>query len=514
MSVPSASSPVNRRIFSIGSPRTVAAANQLAQATSRDILNNSPRFRASYIQTWRDSARFFSGADSLAGKRFGTASIQRLCRGSFLEAQFLEEIATYLQREVRTVQRWEKDAALPVRRLLHEKRGTIYAFTNELDAWAASRSIATGKLDEVDPLDGNKLSCTLMYIAAPLCILAIALVVFARSAPRIVKGAAVAITTSRATSAREAYLRGLYYQNRGNQQDIQESIRYFQKAIAADADYAPAYAAISESYTTLGASGVDAPARLTLAENAADRAVALDDSLAEAHQARAIFRAYGQWNWRAAKQEYERALHLNPNLAGLHSSYAQFAALEGNSDVAISEARRAREMEPLSAMAGADLGWYYYWARRYDEALAVSREVLQSEPKFYSAQNCIVRALVAQKKFGEAREEIKRQLQEAGTNAASLKYLDDPSAEKAVQEYYEKRLAKLRADPQTGVSSFDISLALAALNRKEELLACLEGAFARHDFVVLVMNVEPFFDAYRSDPRFAEIITKVGLPRS
>jgi hypothetical protein len=118
---------------------------------------------------------------------------------------------------------------------------------------------------------------------------------------------------------------------------------------------------------------------------------------------------------------------------------------------------------------------------------------------------------VAQQKFGEARVEIKRQLQEAGKDVASLKYLDDPSAEKAVREYYEHRLTKLQSDPQTGVSSFDIALALAALNRKEELLACLEGAFARHDFVVLVMNVEPFFDAYRSDPRFAEIVRKVGI---
>jgi len=429
-----------------------------------------------------------------------------------------KEIASYLQREVRTVQRWEKEAGLPVRRLLHEKRGTVYAFTEELDAWAASRSSVIAKLDCANPPAGSHRPAALIYVAAAaLCILAIALTLFVRPSGRTAKGAPLALTSLHATPAREAYLRGLYYQNRGAGQDIQESIRYFQKALAANADYAPAYAALSEAYTSLGAGGADAPARLVLAGNAADRAVALDDSLAEAHEARAIVRAYGHWDWHGAAEEYERALHLNPNLASLQSSYAQFSALLGHTDVAIAEARRARQMEPLSAIAGADLGWYLYWSRRYDEAVAVSREVLQSEPKFYSAQSCIVRALVAQKKFGEARAELKRQMREAGRDKASIKFLDDPSSEKAVHEYYQRKLVKLQSQnqlpsqTQMGASSFDVALTLAALNRKEELLACLEGAFRGHEFIVLVMNVEPFFDAYRTDPRFAEIVRKVGL---
>jgi tetratricopeptide (TPR) repeat protein len=462
----------------------------MPQATLRDILNNSRDFARLRVMTGQYSTLPSAKLNSW------------------------KEIANYLQREVRTVQRWEKEAGLPVRRLLHEKRGTVYAFTKELDAWIASRSPVLANLDAANASAGNNRFTSRVYVAAAaICIFAIALIIFVRSSGRTVKGAALAVASAPSRAAREAYLRGLYYQNRGTGQDIQESIRYFQKALAADANYAPAYAAISESYTTLGASGDDAPAALVLAGNAADRAVALDDSLAEAHEARAVFRAYGQWNWRGASEEYGRALRLNPNLAGLHSSYAQFSALLGNSDVAIVEARRAREMEPLSATDGADLGWYYYWARRYEEALAISREVLRSEPKFYSAQNCVVRTLVAQKKFGEARAEIKHQLREAGENEASIRYLDDPSAEKAVREYYARKLAKLRADPRTGVSSFDIALALAALNRKEELLACLEDAFSRHEFVVLVLNVEPFFDAFRGDPRFMGIISKVGLPR-
>jgi tetratricopeptide (TPR) repeat protein len=410
------------------------------------------------------------------------------------------------------VQRWEKDAGLPVRRLLHEKRGTVFAFPAELDAWIASRSPEKLKIEELAPPAGNRWSKRLILTAASaICIFAIAILIFLRSSGRIVKGAPAVAASSHSSPAREAYLRGRYYQNRGSGQDIQESIKYFQKALAADANYAPAYAALSESYTNLGASGNDGAARLILASNAAERAVALDDSLGEAHQARAIVRAYGRWDWRGAAEEYQRALHLNPNLAGLHSSYAQFSALLGKSDVAIAEARRAREMEPLSATAGADLGWYYYWARRYDEALAVSREVLRTEPKFFSAENCIVRVLVAQNKFTEARDEIKRQLQEAGTDAASSRYLAELSPEEAVHKYYERKLIKLRSQTQTPLSSFDIALALAALNRKEELLACLQGALDRREPIALVMSVEPFFDSYRDDPRFSEIVQKVGL---
>jgi tetratricopeptide (TPR) repeat protein len=423
-----------------------------------------------------------------------------------------KEIACFLGREVRTVQRWEKLNGLPVRRLLHDKRGSVYAYADELEAWVESHALGP---PEREPGLWSKLPKWPMYSAIALAMVALLMFLLrvfewhARPMPR--GDLAGTLHTTISSPASESYLRGLYYLNRGTADDLQESTKYFQKVLVADKDNALAYAGLSEAYLLLGIGNSDSSTKIMQASNAAERAISLSGSLAEAHEARAMVLAYGNWNWNDAEKEFQLAIHLNPNLASVHNNYAQLEGLLGRNDLAIEEAKRARELEPLSAILGADLGWYYYWARQFDTAIAVSRGVLKSEPRFSSAQNCIVRSLLAQKRYQDARIELEQQLEQPG-HSSMVPGLDVLSAEQAVRNYYSWNVKKLkRIQKHQEISSFDLALGLAFLNRKEELLSCLEGALRRRNGIVLVINVEPFFDAYRRDPRFSQIAKQVGL---
>jgi tetratricopeptide (TPR) repeat protein len=442
----------------------------------------------------------------------GNKSSAEKGRGTSTKLDSWKEIASYLRREVRTVQRWEKGEGLPVRRLLHEKRGSVYAYSNELDAWTASRNPEPA-MSNSEPDQSRPRWASYGPATAAVCLLAALLLVVTRSSGRMgTGGSSGTVHASAASPGREAFLRGQYYFNRGTLADIQASIGYFQKAVAADPSHAAAFANLSKAYLYLGSGTKEAPTDIPLAIEAAERAVSLDRSLAAAYEARALVRAYGSWDWKGAREDFDRALSLNESLASLHSSYAQFEALLGRQDVAIAEAKRARELEPLSAIVGSDLAWYYYWARRYEEALEVSREVLANEPQFFSARHCIVRCLRAQERFEELRAELKRQLVQAGKDPVKFG-LDATPAEAAVHEYYVRSLETLeQAHAEKDTPLFDIAIALAALGRRDDLLKCLENAYERHEIIVMVMNVEPLFDPYREEPRFREIQRKVGLP--
>ena len=425
-----------------------------------------------------------------------------------------KEIANYLGREVRTVQRWEKADGLPVRRLLHAKRGSVYAFAAELDAWVASREPNDGVGSEgmavvgAQEAAGNRGAWT----AVVMCCAALVIVaglqwggvrVFAR------RGMRSAPTVESAAGA--AYLRGLYLLNLTSGDGLTKSILEFQAVIAADPKWAAGHARLSEAHTFLSF-GKNRDAELATARESALRAVRLDNSSAEAHEALALVDAYGDWNWAGAEAEYKTALEIDGNLATVHSNYAQLVAILGRNDLAISEARRAWQLQPLSPTLGASLAWFYYWGHRFDDAVATSRQVLQSQPGFMSAQACIVRALVAEGKFGDARAELLDQMQSKSSDVQAAG-LDAASPEQAIHNFYAWQLTKLKEMQKNGMAPlFDLALTYAALGEKDSLMDCLEESYQRRQFIAMLINAEPFFDAYRNEPRLIEIARKIGLP--
>lgn len=414
-----------------------------------------------------------------------------------------KEIANYLGREVRTVQRWEKSEGLPVRRLYHSERGSVFAERQELDDWLAKR-IATpsgeAPCSAYIPVSSSSRRHIPIFVFVTILVFAAGVLMMTRprrSRPHIP-----------AATAQAAYLRGVYYLNRGTYQDLMESGRYFQKAIQADPSFAQAYAGYSEvRLLTGGATGDIAASR-----DYAKRAVALGPDVAETHVALAMLLAYADWNWMAAEREFQKALRLNPKLASAHDGYAQLEGLIGREALAVSETTRARQLEPLSATIGSNLAWDLYWARRYDDAITASREVLKAEPGFSIARNCTVRALLAQGRMDEARAELVAQVRESGGDPAAYG-LNASVPSVAVRNYIERHLDnQWRLFAESRTDTFMIAIDLAVLHRKKELIDCLEQALARRESVVLVMNVEPLFDPYRDDPRFVRIARATGLP--
>ena len=218
-----------------------------------------------------------------------------------------KEIANYLGREVRTVQRWEKADGLPVRRLLHAKRGSVYAFAAELDAWVTSRepSDVAGS-DGIAVVGETKATGNRgAWTAVVVCCTAFAIVaglqwggsrVFSR------RGARNAPAAESAAGA--AYLRGLYLLNLTTGEGLTKSVSEFQTVIADDPAWAAGHARLSEAHTFLSF-GEDRDAELAKARASAQRAVHLDNSSAEAHEALALVDAYGDWNWAGAEAEYK-----------------------------------------------------------------------------------------------------------------------------------------------------------------------------------------------------------------
>lgn len=425
-----------------------------------------------------------------------------------------KEIAQHLGREVRTVQRWEKTDGLPVRRLFHEKRGSVFAYTADIDAWATARTL------DPAPAAAPAVRRPHLYLAAVAAVLVAAGIAFfsLRSAKTSARNSEANGLAKVSGPAKEAYLQGIYYLNRGSGEDLRESVRYLKTAEAADPKFAGASAKLASAYLHLEMDGHQAPSEvLPLAKAAAERAIREDSSIAESHNVLAQLLAYHEWNWKGADEEFHRALSLDPNSASGHADYAQFLGLMGRADESIREGQRAVELEPLSALLRSNLAWYYYWAHRYDEAVVISRTVLASEPKFGSAQACVVHSLMVQQRWKEARTELVQQQKTAGVDIAALG-LNDLSPERALHRYHEARLASmnkalLKSSGSEYVSLYTRGMMLGILHRKAELHALLQQSVVRHETIVLAFNVDPLFDEYRGYPEFSALMRSVGLPR-
>ena len=420
-----------------------------------------------------------------------------------------KEIAGYFGRDVRTVQRWERTDGLPVRRLKHAKRGSVFAYKEELDRWVELRTQApSGEKAQAEKRQPPSLR--ILAVIAVGCAVATSIFLSLHFANPHNNSSAARRASE--TPARAAYQRGIYYLNRGKLEDLRESERYFKQAIAADGKFAGAHARLAEIRLFLRRRSHYSLHEVAAALEEAERAVQLDPASAEAHEAVATVRAFGLWDWSGGEEEFRQALRLNPESASAHNGYAELLALAGREEAAIAEAERARQLEPLSALAGADIPWFYYWARRYDQAIAFSRKILPSEPQFDTAQMCIVRSLIAQERWEEARAELIVQMKKDGEDPLKIG-LTAAAPEEAVRHYYEWDLAEREKRKAAGESSnFLIGIDLAALHRKEELFDNIRKSFEDRESLPLVMNLEPLFDPFRNDPRFALLARETGLP--
>ena len=316
--------------------------------------------------------------------------------------------------------------------------------------------------------------------------------------------------------AHDAYLRGRYYWNSGNPQDLEKAHQYFQQAVDKDPLYAPAYAGLADYYSLLPFYTTARPDEVfPKAKAAASKALELDDSLAEAHASLAYIRTYYDWNWSDAEQEFQRALALNPNDATVHHRYSRYLSSLGRIDDALAEIKKAGELDPLSPLIKANIGVIYYFGQKYDLAIDQLSKVLQEYPNFSVAHWGMGLAYEQKAMPAEAIAEMEKAdalSKHGSTNTiASLGHAYAVAGQEAKARQILKELdIRSKSEP---ISNYQYALIFAGLGQKDRAFAALEKAFRERSTLLTYLKMDARFDSLRSDPRYAELVRRMGLPQ-
>ena len=560
-----------------------------------------------------------------------------------------KEIAAHLNRQVRTVQRWEKSEGLPIHRHVHGSRGTVFALRSELDEWLERRTEST--LPSPEPVastrTGRRLG--LLFVPAALALLAVgwittggesvvasapvdgpirlavlpfdslgaeplaepvttgfleelitqmsrvdservavigrtssirfgnsglslseirrelgvdfvlegslrvagddlrvtARLVHAelrdqlwagtfdidvqdlfraevRVAQRVAEAVAEALLATRVAVAtpasvdpiaHEAWLTGRYLWHEGTRRGFLESREHFEAALEIDPDFVAAHVGLAHAHNLLGRYG-HLPPKETFprARAEAQLALDLDPNAAEAHAALALTRFYYDWDFPGAATSFQRAIQLAPESGLVHHWYAHFLSAMGLHDLAIHEVSVARALEPMWPLVSSDAAWFYFRARRFEEAIEASRHALILEPAHGSAASCLVGSLRRLDRGGEAWPELRRLLAGGGL------FEENPGLAKADAEagfaaYWEwVRAENEDGSERTYVPPFSRVFSLDAAAEPEAVMDWLEEAVRVRDRAPLLMRVHPHFDPLRDDRRFMELVESVGFP--
>jgi serine/threonine protein kinase/Flp pilus assembly protein TadD len=330
-------------------------------------------------------------------------------------------------------------------------------------------------------------------------------------------GAEEKLVTKHYTENAEAYdlyLKGRFFQQKGTEEDLDKAIEYYRQAIERDPNYTLAYVGVAHSYNLLGGVlGFRAPnATFPKGKEFLTKAVALDEGLANAHAVLASYTLEYDWNWSEAERQFKRAIELNPNDSEAHESYGMYLEALGRFDEAISERLLARKFNPLSPFTVADVGYPYYYARKYDEAIAWYRKGLELDPKLSWCHLWIGQAYVQKGMFKEAIGEINQAVQLSGGDIRMRATLGHAYAVEGQREEALKVLRDLQSlSKQRYVSPYYFALICAGLADNQQAVTWLQKAQEERQPYLILMNVEPVFDRLHSDPAFIAIERSVGL---
>jgi tetratricopeptide (TPR) repeat protein len=289
---------------------------------------------------------------------------------------------------------------------------------------------------------------------------------------------------------------------------------YFDKSIQQDPNFARAYSGLADTYALLGDwqyAVMTAKEALPKAKAAAIRALAIDSTLGEAHNSLAFCLDGFDWDFDSAGKEFQRAIELNPGYATAHHWYAWHLSLLGRYDEAITEMKKAENVDPLSLIINSDLAELLLLAHSYDESIQQSRKTIEMDPNFSLAHNQLGQAYLQQHKNEDAVSELQKAVQLSGGSPTCITNLA-----RAYVAAGKKREAlellddlKKRANPSYSYSA-EIAMIYASLGDKDQAMNWLEKGYEERFNPGVLLR--PGFDPLRSDPRFQDLLRRVGLP--
>ena len=316
------------------------------------------------------------------------------------------------------------------------------------------------------------------------------------------------------SEAYQLYLKGRFYWNKRTPADFEKAIGFFQQAIGRDPNYALAYSGLADTYTLLTAYSSAQPREvMPKAKEAALKALELDDTLAEAHASLGQVSAYYDFDFTTSEREYRRALELNPNYPTAHQWLAEQLSAMKRFDEALAEIKRALELDPMSLIINRIYADILVDARRFDEAIAQFHKTIELEPNFPTAHFFLGRAYEAKGMYDEAVVAYTMSGKLSGIPHAELAKLNEAYAKAGWKGFVQANLDRtLQQDSQRKPPPYVMAGYYARLGRREEALEMLQKGYEERDFRMTLLSVDYEFDSFRSDPRFAGLVRKMGLP--
>jgi hypothetical protein len=466
-----------------------------------------------------------------------------------------KEIATFFDRDERTVKRWEKERGLPVYRVPGSARGGVFAYADELAEWleapnhnleavetaaaegdsgddAADRAPAnlltinvSADVPGPDPAHGLRLVPRPSRLAAartfswlvPLVLIAGSFLAFSFGRRELRFKNALAASHSPSAEAQDLYLKGRYHFEKRTPDDLNQAVDFFTQAIVHDPGYAAPYVGLADSYNLLREYSAMLPQEaFPRARAAASKAVELDPNSAEAHNSLAFASFWGFFDVATAEREFKRAIELDPNLPRAHHWYATFLIEIGRGQQALAEIERARQLDPSSTPILADKGIILAAAGKTEEARTLLTQLTASQPDFIPPHRYLAETIY----FPEGN--YARYFTEIGA-VARLRH--DENAKKNVDAeqkayasggtrgLFNERLAATQELFDRGAgSAFDLAAAYADLGQNNDAMKYLEIAYQRHDPLLTSLITNASFRTLRRYEEFRQLVAKVGLP--
>jgi TolB-like protein/Flp pilus assembly protein TadD/class 3 adenylate cyclase len=325
---------------------------------------------------------------------------------------------------------------------------------------------------------------------------------------------AIAARPTENTEAHQLYLKGRYFWNRRTGENLKKSIDYFNQAIVADPNYALAYVGLADCYVLLEEyAGTPSSETLPKARAAALHALQIDDSLAEAHTSLGLINL-SSWQFGKAEKEYKRGIELNPNYPTAHHFYSGYLHLLGRLDEAMAEVKRAQQLDPLSRVISDNLVVIYFFKGDLNAGIEQCKKNIELDPNYPRAHSHLGWAYLKQGREQEAMTELQKAVEVSGRGSQELGYLGyaygalgKRAEATAVLSELEERYAR-RESP-----ALYLAAVYAGLGENDQAFACLERDFQARTGMLTYITVRPVYDTLRSDPRYTDLLGRMGLKR-